>query len=147
MGDVVVCRGCKKFFDFLPRGLCPDCLDVRDEQFKRVRDFIYTSPSATIQQVSEATGVGTSTIRELIKDGELGWAPSDMAALAQSMTCEICGGVSDAGKQCSSCRSRLVGGLTKVDDDVAREHEKHNTRAYTTKDAQGETQRRMWRRS
>jgi len=144
MSDVVVCRGCKKFFNYLPKGLCVECLDARDEVFRRVREYVYANPGATITEVADETGVDLRTVRELIRDGELQWTPADMIDSDDALTCELCGDLISAGRHCDSCRARLLGGLAPVDEQVAADHQRYQQR---DSGADPSGARRMWRRT
>lgn len=148
MSDVVACRGCKKFFNYLPRGLCAECLEARDVVFRQVRDFVYANPGSTISEVSDATGVDMRTVRELIRDGELQWTPADALDGADAgITCELCGTAISDGRHCAPCRQRLLGGLQPSDDALPADDRRQRSGSAQESPAGGSTTPRMWRRT
>jgi hypothetical protein len=72
------CRGCGKLFPFLPRGLCADCIDLREERFQTVREWLQDNPSgASISAASKATDVTEGLIGEFIREGRLQFAGAE----------------------------------------------------------------------
>jgi hypothetical protein len=68
---VEACRSCGGLFPFLPRGVCADCIDLRERRYADVREWLLDSPGASIAQASEATGVEESLILEFLREGRL----------------------------------------------------------------------------
>ena len=40
MSNVETCRECGRLFGFLPRGVCIDCQDLREQRFQTVKDYL-----------------------------------------------------------------------------------------------------------
>ena len=76
MTAVQSCKGCGKLFPFLPRGLCADCIDVREERFRTVREWLRDNPGASIMAACQGTGVEERLIAEFIREGRLEFAGS-----------------------------------------------------------------------
>lgn len=75
MTAVQSCKGCGKLFPFLPRGRCADCIDLREERFHIVRDWLRDNPAGeSISTASQATGVDEGLIAEFIREGRLQFA-------------------------------------------------------------------------
>ena len=74
MTAVQSCRGCGKLFPFLPRGLCADCIDLREERFQTVREWLRDNRGASILAACQATGVEERLVAEFIREGRLEFA-------------------------------------------------------------------------
>lgn len=72
--SVVSCKGCGGIFSFLPRGLCADCLDRREEDFRAVREYLRDNPGATVIAACTETGVEERLVAEFIREGRLQFA-------------------------------------------------------------------------
>lgn len=71
MTPVEACTGCGGLFPFLPRGMCADCIDLRERRYGEVREWLLDNRGASLPQASEATGVPESLILEFIHEGRL----------------------------------------------------------------------------
>lgn len=71
MTAVQSCKGCGKLFAFLPRGLCADCIDVREEHFRTVREWLRDNRGASVIAACQATGVEERLVAEFIREGRL----------------------------------------------------------------------------
>ena len=56
MSDVETCRECGRLFGFLPRGICVDCQDLREQRFQAVKDYLRENAGASILQTATETG-------------------------------------------------------------------------------------------
>jgi len=110
-GDIEECRRCGKMFVYSGVGkyLCPSCQAEDDAEFETVKEYIYDNLSATIMQVSKATGVKVSRIKSYLKDGRL-IIPDSSAVF---INCEICGTEIKYGRVCKSCADSLSNELKK----------------------------------
>lgn len=72
--SVQSCKGCGGIFAFLPRGLCAECIDRREESFHTVRDFLRDNPGASIIAACTTTGVEERLVAEFIREGRLQFA-------------------------------------------------------------------------
>lgn len=99
------CRKCGKVYayDGVNR-LCPACRKEEEEEFKRVKEYIYDNPGATIQMVSEATGVDAKKILKYLREGKLEIKSENSNLL---LDCEKCGRPIKSGRFCDECKSQL----------------------------------------
>lgn len=74
MTAVQSCKGCGKLFSFLARGICPDCIDLREERFQTVREWLRDNPGASTMAACQATGVEERLVAEFIREGRLQFA-------------------------------------------------------------------------
>ncbi|MGD9573729.1 MAG: hypothetical protein AB7V62_17760 [Thermoleophilia bacterium] len=71
MTPVEACKGCGGLFPFLPRGICADCIDLRERRYGEVREWLLDNPGASILQAAEATDVPEPLIMEFLREGRL----------------------------------------------------------------------------
>lgn len=71
MSPVERCSECGGLFSNLPRGVCAGCLDRREADFRRVRDWLRDNSGAPIAVVAEATGVDEGLIVRFIREGRI----------------------------------------------------------------------------
>ena len=102
------CVRCGKLFSRLSRPICPDCAREEERQASVVMGFLKDNPSATIEEISEFTGVDSQVILRLIRDNRL------RAATACSLprNCKACGAPIDAGQYCGHCLRKFGQALT-----------------------------------
>ncbi|HHY42343.1 MAG TPA: MerR family transcriptional regulator [Thermoanaerobacterales bacterium] len=98
------CPVCGKLFVYNHINLCPECLKKDEEDFDRVREFINNNPMATIEEVSEGTGVSARKILEYLKAGRL-MLQSNNANIV--LKCEICEEPILTGRLCEKCSRKL----------------------------------------
>ncbi|AEE97518.1 TIGR03826 family flagellar region protein [Mahella australiensis] len=101
------CSRCGRLFASNGGELCPACLEELDEQYKVVREYVYTHPKATIPEVSDATGVEEKIIFEFLREGRL-----ELKEPGLGLECERCGKPITTGRFCASCLRELERGLT-----------------------------------
>lgn len=51
--------------------VCSNCFQKNQNDFSKVRDFLYTNPNKNIMEVAVATGVSIEKIREFIRQGRI----------------------------------------------------------------------------
>lgn len=112
MTAVQSCKGCGKLFPFLPRGLCADCIDVREERFHTVREWLRDNRGASIIAACQATGVEERLVAEFIREGRLEFSgPTESAkdlqareALRAKLVAEMSASQADASTSTSAPR-------------------------------------------
>jgi hypothetical protein len=80
MSPIEACRRCGRLVPYMPRGICRDCLEAREEQFETVREWLRENPGASISRAAEATGVEETVIAGFINEGRLQFVASAEAA-------------------------------------------------------------------
>jgi hypothetical protein len=105
MPEIRNCRRCKRIFMYVtgPQ-LCDECRKKEEEEYERVRKFLREYPGATIQEVSNATGVSPQLIYRFLKEGLLEVAPDSPITLL----CENCGVRIQSGRFCVNCSRKLA---------------------------------------
>jgi flagellar operon protein (TIGR03826 family) len=100
-GEVVELRNCPvcgNLFVYSFKNMCPDCIKKDEDDFKKVRGYIYKNPNATIEEISEKTEIDTKKVLEFLRDGRLVLKHSN-----NLLTCEICKQPILTGKYCDRC--------------------------------------------
>ena len=93
------CARCGKLFNRLSRPICPDCAREEERQADVVMEFLKDNPNATIEEISESTGVDSQIILRLIRDNRL----RATGAYSVPRNCKACGAPIDAGQYCGHC--------------------------------------------
>jgi hypothetical protein len=71
MMDIRNCKRCGKIYSYTGVEVCPNCLAIEQEDFSKVRDYLYQNPNSTIPEVSEATGVDVRVITRFLREGRI----------------------------------------------------------------------------
>ena len=77
-------------------------MQMMDDQYKLVRDYLYDNPNAPIEEVVEETGVQEKIILYYLRDGRL-----QIAGSSGLLKCEQCGAAINSGRLCEKCMSKV----------------------------------------
>lgn len=104
-GEVKTCLKCRRFFEYMGYGhlYCPQCKILDDNDFEKVRDFIYDNGQATAYVISEATGISVHQIEQYLREGRLEIPENS----PMYIKCEMCGGDIRSGRVCPDCAMKL----------------------------------------
>ncbi len=106
------CIRCGKLFSPISSSmkLCFDCDREDQEQFNKVKEYLKEHSTATVIEITKATGVERKQIYEWVKSGRL-----DVAhVLDLGLTCESCGKPIKSGRFCIECAARIESDARKV---------------------------------
>lgn len=85
--------------------ICTKCATEHiEDDFKKVRDFLYDNPGVGVRTVSEETGVAERVIIKLLRDDRIEVADENNALL----TCDKCGVGIKSGRICDKCKNELA---------------------------------------
>ncbi|NLN46562.1 MAG: MerR family transcriptional regulator [Clostridiaceae bacterium] len=101
---IQACQRCSKLFRRVRSPFCSACLDLIEEEFVVIRDYLTEHRGAGIGQVADQTGVPEKTILYLVREGRLSFG-----TLGEAFQCERCGALIQEGRFCDRC----VGALRK----------------------------------
>lgn len=101
-GNLDNCPECGQLFVRSVRSVCNNCYKKVEEDFQKVYQYIKQRENrmSTIYEVSEATGVKVTQIRQFIKEGRLRLA--DFPNMGYP--CERCGTIIKTGNLCDECK-------------------------------------------
>lgn len=85
--------------------ICPACKQLDEEDFKRVKEYLYDNPGATLNQVSVELDISVEKIKRFLKDGRLEILAEDGNLFLE---CEGCGKSIKSGRLCSDCERNLA---------------------------------------
>lgn len=103
------CKECGKLFQYDGISkLCYRCRRKDEEDFRKVKDYIYDNQGATLTQVSEETGVSEDKILRYLREGRLEIVGDNPGLL---LDCERCGKAIRTGRYCDECAREIERGL------------------------------------
>ena len=110
--NIIQCNFCKKPFHTLGSKVCSECLKKMDEDFVKVRDYIYEHKNTDMDVVSEETGVSKQVILHLLKEGRL-ILEDKHGGGGGMLFCEICKKPINTGRMCNDCKGSLASTMQK----------------------------------
>lgn len=104
MPDLRNCRRCGRMFNYLGGSpICIDCKNKDEEVFKKIKEYLYDNPKATLSQVSLDLEVSVEKIRMFLKEGRLEITEDSNIVLE----CERCGKSIRTGRYCDECQNQV----------------------------------------
>lgn len=97
------CKRCGKLFSFQGHDVCQACLVKDTDDFTKIWEYLSVHPSATVLELSEATGVAPAVINRFRREGRLVIDPKK----GEKLFCLSCGKQIYEGRFCSDCANRL----------------------------------------
>jgi flagellar operon protein (TIGR03826 family) len=112
MAEVRNCRKCGKIFTYLAGApICSTCKQLDEDDFKKVKDYLYENPGASITELSNQLEVSVEKIKRFLRDGRLEISGSEGNVFLE---CEGCGKAINSGRFCSECERSLTKDLTSA---------------------------------
>jgi len=109
MPDVRNCRKCGKIFNYIGGApICPQCKEKEEDDFKKVKEYLYQNPGASITQVSTELEISIELIKRFLRDGRLEITSDDGNLILE---CENCGKSIRSGRFCPDCERNLASGF------------------------------------
>ncbi len=109
LGNLRNCKKCGRLFSANNDStfLCSRCNESIDDDFIKVREYIYDNPTSSVKDVSLSTGIPTESILKWIRDGKIILGEKSIISF-----CERCGEpLDDGGRFCPKCVRNLTDGL------------------------------------
>ena len=139
MPDVRNCKRCGRVYNYIGGvPLCPSCKDQDENDFKRIKSYLYDNPGAPMSLVASELDVSVEKIRRFLKEGRLEIVGDDANFILQ---CEGCGISIKTGRFCNSCERNVVNDLSstaqKLGQSAARYNEeikRNSSMRYLSKD-------------
>lgn len=109
MAEVRNCKKCGKIFNYLGGSpICPVCRQMDEDDFKRIKEYLYDNPKASLNQVSSELEISVEKIRRFLKDGRLEILSDEGNMI---LDCESCGKSIKSGRYCPECERNLSNNL------------------------------------
>jgi flagellar operon protein (TIGR03826 family) len=110
MSDLRNCVRCGRLFGYGGRPICSYCIEEEEDEFKKVKEYLYDYSGSTVFEVSEATGVEVDKIMRFLREERLEISSDNPNMLLE---CESCHRPINTGRFCHSCRDGLKSALRK----------------------------------
>ena len=108
-GEFRRCKSCGQIYRNAGKPFCSTCVIKMDEDFKKIKEYLYENPNAPIAQVVKETEVEEWIVFYLLKEGRL-----EMKAAADYLKCRSCGAPIRTGTVCDACTKKLSEALGSV---------------------------------
>ena len=83
---------------------CENCGNIELDDYGKVRSYLEEHHGATQSQVSDATGVASNVIRQMLREEKIEIAPNSRMFLR----CLICGTEIRSGRYCPDCEAKQL---------------------------------------
>lgn len=93
------CRRCKKLFNFIGKPICPACVELGEDEFKKVKKYIDEHRGCSKTDIIRDCEVTDKQIMNWLKEERLELAQG----VSTGLTCSRCGTPINIGKMCSKC--------------------------------------------
>lgn len=115
------CKRCGKFFvnDGVPSKYCHLCILLDNEDFEKIRDFLYENGAATALEIEQNTGIPVKRIEGYLREGRLE-IPANSPIFIK---CELCGKEIRTGKYCDECTLKVSKGLNDMKFSLSKKAE------------------------
>jgi len=124
MPDARNCRRCGKMYNYLSGPpICIDCKNADEEVFKKVKEYLYDRPGATLAQVSTDLEVSVEKIKMFLKEGRLEITEGSNIILE----CERCGKSLKTGRFCNECQNQVSNDIAGNSVRTADRHQEATT--------------------
>ncbi len=116
--DVKSCRRCKTLFHHVvgPQ-LCQRCKRKDEEDFARVKEYLYENPGASMTTVCEEVDVTVRQVQQYLREGRLTVSKDSPIGIE----CERCGVRISTGKFCDSCRTSMANQFSSITKGMRKE--------------------------
>lgn len=111
MNRLANCSNCGQLFVKVQVPICPKCVEKREKDFERCRDYLRDHPKTNLTGLSEATGVSVQQIIRFIIEGRLIITAANPNIF---YNCDRCGSPIRAGRLCNNCQQQLGSEVEKL---------------------------------
>ncbi|WP_099190238.1 flagellar protein [Tepidibacter mesophilus] len=109
--ELTNCKECGRMFGSENGELyCSKCRVDDNADFKKVREYLYDNPGASVQEVAEGTGVSETLIIKFLKQERIEIIEDGNSILS----CERCSKSIKTGRYCEVCKAEIKKELTQA---------------------------------
>lgn len=102
--DLKNCKNCGRAYQYDGNAYCKRCRQDSEEEYKRVKEYLYDNPGASVAEVSEETEVSEKKILKFLREGRLEIKDENNFFL----DCERCGVAIKSGRFCDKCTHEMA---------------------------------------
>jgi flagellar operon protein (TIGR03826 family) len=110
MADLRNCSRCGRLFGYAGRPICSYCVEEEEDEFKKVKEYLYDNPGSTVFEVADATNVEVEKIMRFLKEERLQVSSENPNMLLE---CEKCSRPINMGRFCQNCKNELHTSMRK----------------------------------
>lgn len=104
------CSQCKGIFQaYANESICPRCMEKLDQDYLKVREYLYQHPLAGIPELANGTGVDEKHILNFLKAERL-----SLAEAPDELRCVSCSKPVTKGKYCDACLISLNKEISRI---------------------------------
>ncbi|MGE5472836.1 MAG: TIGR03826 family flagellar region protein [Ignavibacteriales bacterium] len=105
------CKRCGKMYAYISGiPICDQCKQKEEDDFQKVKKYIYENRSSSMKEISEACEVSVEKITRFLREGRLEIKEDTNIILE----CENCGGPIKTGRFCAECSKKLERELSRA---------------------------------
>lgn len=109
--DIRNCKRCGKMYSYMGGiPICGECKQKDEEDFIKVRKYLYDKPGTSMHQISEDCEVSIEKITRFLKEGRLEIREGSNIILE----CEGCGRSIKTGRLCPNCSKQLERDMSRA---------------------------------
>jgi flagellar operon protein (TIGR03826 family) len=108
--DIRNCKRCGNIYHYNGTGVCNQCTQQEQEDFDKVRDYLFEHPNSPASEINQSTGVELKVISRFLKEGRLKMEGQDEGII----TCDKCGASIKSGRFCEACLQEMQSELKKA---------------------------------
>ncbi len=106
--QVMNCKNCGRLFNYISgQKVCPVCREELEKKFQVAKDYIRSTPHATVAMVAEECDIPESQVKQWVKEERLVFADASIAGIG----CEVCGSPIATGRFCDKCKAQMMNDL------------------------------------
>ena len=109
--DIRNCKRCGNMFHYNGNSVCNHCSEQEQQDFDKVRDYLFEHPNSPASEINQETGVEVKVITRFLKEGRLKMEGDGSDSL---ITCEKCGDAIQSGRYCEKCLQEMQSELKRV---------------------------------
>lgn len=117
MSDVRNCKRCNRLFNFIGNHICPYCIQEDEDNFKKVKLYLYDNPKATIYDVSKELDISIQLLKKYLREGRL----EIMGTTEEpSILCQHCGEPIPKCRYCARCAKSFTNNLQSATKEMTK---------------------------